>query len=154
MWQGCFYVHINLATTTTNWAQIFTGLLFYAYVEIHQVRRLVVKRPRTSAPHFFLLSLPFLPHHLPMHVTREKIWQCFLLYSFLLVVLLPKICKTKTGIKVKLIISSPSATRGQYFSHQGWFNSLLFPNPLKGLCTFCRIKTQCLQIYTKFTVWR
>ena len=25
----------------THWAQIFTGLLFYAYVEIHQVRRLL-----------------------------------------------------------------------------------------------------------------
>ena len=25
----------------TDWAQIFTCLLFYAYVEIHQVRRLV-----------------------------------------------------------------------------------------------------------------
>ena len=25
------------ATSTTNWAQIFTGLLSYAYVEIHQV---------------------------------------------------------------------------------------------------------------------
>jgi hypothetical protein len=88
-----------------------------------------------------------------MHVTREKIWQCFLLHSFLFVVLLPKICKTKTGIKVKLIISSPSATRGQFSSHHGWFNSLLFPNPLKGLCTFCRIKTQCLQIYIKLTLF-
>ena len=25
----------------TDWAQIFTGLLFYAYVEIHQLWRLV-----------------------------------------------------------------------------------------------------------------
>ena len=33
----CFFFHYNLATSTTNWAQIFTGLLFYAYVEIHQV---------------------------------------------------------------------------------------------------------------------
>ena len=30
-----------LTTLTTNWAQIFGGSLFYAYVEIHQVRRLV-----------------------------------------------------------------------------------------------------------------
>ena len=41
VWQGCFFFHYYLATSTTNWAQIFTGLLFYAYVEIHQVRRLV-----------------------------------------------------------------------------------------------------------------
>ena len=33
--------HYYLATSKTNWAQIFIGLLFYAYVEIHQVRRLV-----------------------------------------------------------------------------------------------------------------
>ena len=36
-----FFFHSYLATPTTNWAQIFTGLLFCAYVEIHQVRRLV-----------------------------------------------------------------------------------------------------------------
>ena len=30
-----------LATLMTNLAHIFTGLLFYAYVGIHQVRRLV-----------------------------------------------------------------------------------------------------------------
>ena len=28
--QGRFYFHYSLATLTTNWAQIFTGLLFYA----------------------------------------------------------------------------------------------------------------------------
>ena len=31
----------------TNWAQIFTGLLFYAYVEIHQVRILVFDNYKT-----------------------------------------------------------------------------------------------------------
>ena len=36
VWQGCFFFHSYIATSTTIWAQIFTGL-FYAYVEIHQV---------------------------------------------------------------------------------------------------------------------
>ena len=31
--KGVFFFHSYLATPTTNWAQIFTGLLFYAYVE-------------------------------------------------------------------------------------------------------------------------
>ena len=30
VWQGCFFFHSYLLTSTTNWAQIFTGLLFYA----------------------------------------------------------------------------------------------------------------------------
>ena len=33
MLQECFFFHYYLATSTTNWAQIFTGLLFNAYVE-------------------------------------------------------------------------------------------------------------------------
>ena len=36
--QGCFFFHYSLATSMTNWALIFTGVLFYAYVDIHQVR--------------------------------------------------------------------------------------------------------------------
>ena len=43
MWQGCFFFHYYLATSSTVWAQICTGLsclLLYAYFEIHQVRRL------------------------------------------------------------------------------------------------------------------
>ena len=39
--KGDFFFHYYLAVSTTVRAQIFTGLLFYAYVEIHQVRRLV-----------------------------------------------------------------------------------------------------------------
>ena len=39
VWKGCFFFHYYLATSKTNWAQIFTGLFFYAYVGIHQVRR-------------------------------------------------------------------------------------------------------------------
>ena len=38
--KGVFF-HYYLATSTTDWAQIFTGLLFYAYVGIHQLWRLV-----------------------------------------------------------------------------------------------------------------
>ena len=30
VWQGCFFFHYYLATSTTDWYQIFTGLLFYA----------------------------------------------------------------------------------------------------------------------------
>ena len=40
-WQGCFFFGYYLTTSTTNWVQIFIGLLFCACVEIHQVRRLV-----------------------------------------------------------------------------------------------------------------
>ena len=39
--KGVFFFHSYLATPTTNRAQIFTGLLLNAYVEIYQVRRLV-----------------------------------------------------------------------------------------------------------------
>ena len=38
--KGVFFFHYYLATSMTDWAQIFTGLLFYAYVEIHQLWRL------------------------------------------------------------------------------------------------------------------
>ena len=41
MQQGCLIVHYFLETLTTNWVQIFTGLLFNAYVGIHHVRKLV-----------------------------------------------------------------------------------------------------------------
>ena len=41
VWQECFFFHYYLATSMTDWAQIFTGLLFYVYVEIHQLWRLV-----------------------------------------------------------------------------------------------------------------
>ena len=30
VWQGCIFFHYYLATSTTNWAKICTGLLFYA----------------------------------------------------------------------------------------------------------------------------
>ncbi len=36
-----FFFHYFLATSMTNCAHIFTGLIFYAYVGIHQVRILV-----------------------------------------------------------------------------------------------------------------
>ena len=38
--KGAFFPYF-LATSMTNWVQIFSGLLFYTYVEIHQMRRLV-----------------------------------------------------------------------------------------------------------------
>ena len=49
--RGVFVFHYYLATSATNWDQIFTGLLFYAYyVEKHQVRRLVFDNlPRLSS---------------------------------------------------------------------------------------------------------
>ena len=40
--KGIFYFHYYLANSTTNWVQIFTGFLFYAYIyyaEIHQLRK-------------------------------------------------------------------------------------------------------------------
>ena len=39
VWQGCCFFHYYLGTSTTDWVQIFTGLLLYAYVEILQVKR-------------------------------------------------------------------------------------------------------------------
>ena len=47
--QGCCFSHHFLATSMTNLhvAQIFTGLLFFAYVGIHQVRRLVFDNYQT-----------------------------------------------------------------------------------------------------------
>ena len=39
---GVFSYYYYLATSTTSWAQIFTGLLCYTYVKIHQVRKLVL----------------------------------------------------------------------------------------------------------------
>ena len=41
VWPGCFFFHYYLASSMTDWAQTFTGLLFHAYVEIHQLWRLV-----------------------------------------------------------------------------------------------------------------
>ena len=39
-WQGWFFFHYYLASTMTDLAQIFTDSLFYAYVDIQQLRRL------------------------------------------------------------------------------------------------------------------
>ena len=36
VWQWCFFFHYYLAILTTNWGQIFTGLLFCAYVKIEK----------------------------------------------------------------------------------------------------------------------
>ena len=40
--KGVFFFLYYLPTSTTTWAQIFTGLLFCSLVEKHQVRRLVL----------------------------------------------------------------------------------------------------------------
>ena len=40
--QGWFFFHHFLAISMTNWAQIFTGLLFYAYDGIYHVGTLVL----------------------------------------------------------------------------------------------------------------
>ena len=45
--QGCFFFHHFIATPMTNWAQIFTGLLFYVYDGIHQVGTLVFDNYQT-----------------------------------------------------------------------------------------------------------
>ena len=41
MQQGCVFFRYSLATSITNYVKIFTDLLFYAYVGIHQVRIMV-----------------------------------------------------------------------------------------------------------------
>ena len=50
--QGCLFLPCYyLATSTTNWVPILTGLLFYAYVGIHQlVRRLVLDNNYQMCP--------------------------------------------------------------------------------------------------------
>ena len=50
--QGCFFFHYFLATLMTHWAQIFTGLLFSAYVGIHQVGylSLTIRLPSVYLP--------------------------------------------------------------------------------------------------------
>ena len=58
VWQGCFFFHYYLATSMTDWDKIFTGLLFYAYIEIHQVRRLVFDNYQTCT---FPLTKGYLP---------------------------------------------------------------------------------------------
>ena len=45
--QGCFFFHHFLATSMTNRAQLFTDLVLYADVGIHQVRRLVFDNYQT-----------------------------------------------------------------------------------------------------------
>ena len=71
VWQECFFYLYFLATSTTNWALIFTGVLFYAYVETHQMRRLVfdnylLKCPLSFNQEFFqtdtLNCAPIEPH--------------------------------------------------------------------------------------------
>ena len=39
VWQGCFFFHSYLATSTTNWAQI-SQVCYFMHVEIHQERRI------------------------------------------------------------------------------------------------------------------
>ena len=55
----------NLKTLDTMGSQIFTGLLFYAYVEIHQVRRLVFDNyqrcPVSLSPRLALCLFVLLP---------------------------------------------------------------------------------------------
>ena len=43
----CFFFHYDIATSTNSWTQIFTGLFFCAYVEIHLVKRLVFDNYQT-----------------------------------------------------------------------------------------------------------
>ncbi len=41
MKQGCFFLSLFSCNFDDNWAKIFTGLLFYAYVGMHLVKTLV-----------------------------------------------------------------------------------------------------------------
>ena len=43
-----FFFNYYLATSTTDWAEIFTGLLFYAYVEIDQLNSSLWQLPIVS----------------------------------------------------------------------------------------------------------
>ena len=71
--QWCFFFHCCLASSITNWVQIFTGWLFY--VGIHQVRRLVFDNLSKVSSAFKDQSLIALihawaePHHAVKYVT-------------------------------------------------------------------------------------
>ena len=51
--QGCFSFIIRWPILMTNWDQIFIGLLFYAYVGIHQVGLLVFDNYQRCVPSAF-----------------------------------------------------------------------------------------------------
>ena len=46
--QRCFFCHYSLPTLMAHWVNVFTDWLFYAYVGIHQVSRLVFDNYQTS----------------------------------------------------------------------------------------------------------
>ena len=84
VWQGYFFFHYYLATTMTDWAQIFTVFLFTAYVEIHQVRTLFLDNYQ-QCPMFLrlifmvawgtLVSPVFYP-------SRKTQYLCFLIFCY------------------------------------------------------------------------
>ena len=81
VWQGCFFFRLSLATSTTNWVQHSTCLLFYAYVEIHQVRRLDFDNhqkctiPLSLAYTFNNKSVKILVHQLFESGGKKKQWK-------------------------------------------------------------------------------
>ena len=83
MQQGCFFFHYSLATSMTNWVKIFTDLLFYAYVGIHQVRILVFDNYQRCPVPLNLQNYPF-PSKLGLDfpnsycLRRRQIYRVFL----------------------------------------------------------------------------
>ena len=83
VWQGFFFFHSYLATSMTDWARIFTGLLFYACWDTPTVRTSLWQLP--------IVSSAFNRHNLfctfirPLsigkwgHHTNKGLLQCFLL---------------------------------------------------------------------------
>ena len=58
-----FFFHYSPTNSMTNWAQMFTGLLFCAYVEIHQVKILIVDNYQTC----------------PVPLNRKTLWTAMFL---------------------------------------------------------------------------
>ena len=74
MQQRCFFCPYYLANLMTNWAKIFTGLVFYAYVGIHQVRNMVFDNYQRCLVHFNCLDCwhsPFEYKHVSIPVIGQ-----------------------------------------------------------------------------------
>ena len=79
MLHGCVFFHYFFANSMTNWAQIFTGLLFYAHVGIRQVRILVFDNYQRCPVSllFVLLIHQCMPLNNPWHTPYYFVFYVF-----------------------------------------------------------------------------
>ena len=61
VWQGCFFFHYYLVTSTTNIEFKFSQVCYFVNnVEIHQERRMVFDNPKVSSVVYFIICSAFL----------------------------------------------------------------------------------------------